>query len=69
MEDNLTSILSKSKQQKGLIRLPGCTGWSAPLLFASDKVRFSHVEAHIMSPLGKQSISHAAAGPQIRVHN
>ena len=30
-----------------LIRLRGCTGWSAPLLFANTEDRFSHIEAHI----------------------
>ena len=30
-----------------LIRLRGCAGWSAPLLFAYDKHKFSHDVAHI----------------------
>ena len=30
-----------------LIRLRGCAGWSATLLFARNKIRFSHDEAHI----------------------
>ena len=29
-----------------LIRLRGCAGWSAPLVFACDKVRFSHGRVH-----------------------
>ena len=29
-----------------LIRLPGCAGWNAPLLFANGKSRFSHNESH-----------------------
>ena len=33
---------------KVLIRLRVCTGWSAPLLFSSNKVMVSRVEAHIM---------------------
>ena len=33
--------------QKALIRLRGCTGWSAPVLFANPKDRFSHDGAHI----------------------
>ena len=28
--------------------LQGCTGWSAPLLFASNKVKVSCVEAHLI---------------------
>ena len=35
-------ILSKQWITKALIRLRGCAGWSAPLLFAYDKNRFSH---------------------------
>ena len=32
---------------KVLIRLSRCSGWSTPLLFAYDKVRFSRIEVHI----------------------
>ena len=39
-------ILSKQRTTKALIRLRGCAGWSAPLLFAYDINRFSHVVAH-----------------------
>ena len=35
-------ILSRPRTTKALIRLRGCTGWSAPLLFAYGKNRFSH---------------------------
>ena len=30
------------------MRLRGCAGWSLTLLFASNKVRVSGIEAHIM---------------------
>ena len=33
---------------KGLIKLCGCTGWSAPLLFSHPKDKFSPAEAHII---------------------
>ena len=36
-----------------LIRLRGCAGWSAPLLFAKPQ-RFSHDEAHIVYILHDQ---------------
>ena len=39
-------ILSNKRITKALIRLHGCAGWSAPLLFANIKDGFSHVEAH-----------------------
>ena len=35
-------ILSRKWTTKVLIRLCGCVGWSAPLLFAYGKNRFSH---------------------------
>ena len=41
-------ILSRQRTTKVLIRLRGCTGWSAPLLFAYGKNRFSHDGAHII---------------------
>ena len=44
-------ILYKKRITKALISLPGCTGWSGPLLFANPEDRFSHVEAHIMLDL------------------
>ena len=34
-------ILSRQRTRKVLIRLPGCTGWSAPLLFTYGLNRFS----------------------------
>ena len=39
-------ILSKIRTTKALIRLRGCAGWSAPVLFANPEDRFSHVAAH-----------------------
>ena len=44
-------ILSKQWTTKVLIRLRRCTGWSAPLLFAYGKNRFSHDMAHMMTYL------------------
>ena len=34
-----------------LIRLRGCAGWSAPLLFTINKVRVSREETHMLSKL------------------
>ena len=39
--DSKCIILSKQWTTKALIRLRGCAGWSAPLLFAYGKNRFS----------------------------
>ena len=41
-------ILSNQRITKVLIRLRGCAGWSAPLLFANPEDRFSRVKAHIV---------------------
>ena len=40
---------SKKRITKALIRLRGCAGWSAPVLFATPEDRFSHDEAHLSS--------------------
>ena len=40
--------LSRQRKTKALIRLRGCTGWSAPLLFAYGINRFSHDVAHLI---------------------
>ena len=40
-------ILSRQRTTKVLIRLRKCAGWSAPLLFAHAKNRFSHDMAHM----------------------
>ena len=45
---SLDMILSNTHITKALIRLRGCTGWSAPLLFANMEDRFSRVEAHLL---------------------
>ena len=45
---NLDIILSKQRKTKALIRLRGCAGWSALLLFAYDIDTFSHGLAHII---------------------
>ena len=42
-------ILSRKRTTKVLIRLHGCAGWSAPLLFTYGINRFSHDEAQIIS--------------------
>ena len=41
-------ILSRQRTTKALIRLCGCAGWSAPLLFAYGIKMFFHYMAHIM---------------------
>ena len=48
---SLDMILYKERLTMALIRLQGCAGWSAPLLFANTEDRFSRVEAHMMSRL------------------
>ena len=44
-------ILSKQRTTKVLVRLRGCAGWSAPLLFESGINRFSHDVAHLIMGL------------------
>ena len=44
---DLVTLLFRKRITKVLIRLRICAGWAAPLLFASNKVGVSHVEAHI----------------------
>ena len=39
---------SEKRITKALIRLHGCAGWSAPVLFANPKDRFSRFEAQIV---------------------
>ena len=41
-------ILSNKRITKVLIRLLGCAHWSAPLLFANIKDRFSGIETHMV---------------------
>ena len=43
-------ILSRQRKPKALIRLRGCVGWSAPLLFAYGINRFSHGAAQLFFP-------------------
>ena len=50
-------ILSKQRTIQVLIRLLGCAGWSAPLLFANGKSRFFHDMAHIKKHTGTQDWS------------
>ena len=44
---SLDMILSNKQITKVLIRLCGCAGWSAPLLFAKPENRISRDEAYI----------------------
>ena len=44
----LQSVLSREWETMTLIRLRGCAGWSAPLLFAFNEVRASRVEARFI---------------------
>ena len=46
---SLAMILSDKQITKALIRLRGCAGFSAPLLFANPRRQFSRAEAHISS--------------------
>ena len=46
---SLHTILSTKRVTKALIRLRGCAGWSAPVLFVTPENRFSHTEAHMIS--------------------
>ena len=39
----------RQRKTKVLIRLCGCAGWTASLLFAYDKSRFCHYVSHILS--------------------
>ena len=41
-------ILSKQRKTKALIRLQGCAGWSAHLLFSYGINRFSHDVVHLL---------------------
>ena len=43
---SLLIILSRGRATKALIRLRGCVGWSAPLIFECNYVRFSLDTAH-----------------------
>ena len=47
-------ILFNKGITKTPIRLHECAEWSAPLLFATTDVRFSHAEAHIIYGLSKK---------------
>ena len=40
-------ILSNKRKAKALIRLRGCAGWSAPLLFTNHRIQVFSGEAHI----------------------
>ena len=44
----LDTLQIRWRFKKALISLHVCAGWSAPLLFASNKIRGFHVEANIL---------------------
>ena len=44
---SLDIILCRERITKVLIRLRRCTGWSAPMLFLYDNIRFSPIESHV----------------------
>ena len=44
---SLNMVLSKKRITKALIRLRGCAGWSAPVLFAKPRRQVSRVEAQL----------------------
>ena len=46
---SLDMLLFNKRITNALIRLHGCAGWSALLLFAIPEDRFSRVNAHLMS--------------------
>ena len=48
LEASLDMMVSNTRITKALIRLCGCTVWSAPVLFANPEDRFSHVEAQMI---------------------
>ena len=54
---NIGIILSRQRTTKALIRLRGCAGWSAPLLFAYGINRFSHDVAQMSSEKLPQTYS------------
>ena len=45
----LDMVLSNKRITKAQIRLRGCAGWSAPLLFANTEDKFSRADAQIIS--------------------
>ena len=49
-------ILSRQRIAKALIRLRGCAGWSAPLMFAYGKNRFSHDVAQIKTSISRKLV-------------
>ena len=48
-------ILSNKRITKVLIRLRGCAGWSAPLLFANPEDRVSRIGAQLIRFKQKQN--------------
>ena len=46
---SLDMVIFKTRITKTLIRLRGCAGWSASLLFEKPEDRFSRVKAHLIA--------------------
>ena len=59
-------ILSENANKNVPISLRGCVGWSAPLLFAHNEDRFSHVEARMFYAY---STNHIFSLSKIIFHN
>ena len=47
--ESFHTVLSKKQITMALIRLRGCAGWSAPVLFANSRRQVSHVNAHTLA--------------------
>ena len=71
-------ILSKKRITKAMISLRGCAGWSAPLLFANPKDRFSYIEAIVadsqhsrthLSPFARCTLGLSCHSPAIFLKN
>ena len=51
---SLDMILSKKRITKAQTSLCGCSGWSAPLLFALPEDRFSHAKVHLLPVMSEE---------------
>ena len=60
--ESFDMILSKIKITKALVRLRGCAGWSAPVLFANPEERFSLAEAQLCHVITKLLLEALAIG-------
>ena len=52
----LDMIFSKMRKTKSMIRLGGCAGWSAPLLYPNPEDRFSRDEPHMSCNIRKTTM-------------